>query len=130
VFTTVLALAFVLSADPPGQLNPQTLEVGQVGELMVKKDGILSEHAFDYKVSSVRDDSLIVQAKRSFPGRTDDGPRYLVIRGVPTKDRADDQAFKPTGQWKVTGTEKVKLAGGGTKTLLVLEPAKDEPKKD
>ena len=51
---------------------------------------------------------------------------WVLIKGINTTGTADGVELKISGEWKVTGTQAVKLAGGGQRTVFVLEPV---PKK-
>jgi hypothetical protein len=63
---------------------------------------------------------MLVEVDRS------DEPRFLV-RGVPTKDIADDIIIELKGTWKVTGTGPYTSARFGKKTYFIVEPLKKRP---
>jgi hypothetical protein len=117
----VALLAAPAVADDRKVLIPDKMAVGDVGRLSTQATAAILWHT--YKIVSVKPDYFVVRVYHT--GNSTNKPlNYLVIRGLPTKDLADDQEFKPTGTWKVVETQKVELAGGGVKTLLALEPVR------
>lgn len=112
--TLVVALLACLPAVAQPKLLPENMEVGKVGELW--PDGEGKPGAPDivrYLIAEVGDDWLALRL-------TGVGePSVIIVRGVPTKGLVDDRRWKPTGLWKVEGTEK-----WDGKTRFTLRPHK------
>lgn len=51
--------------------------------------------------------------------------KEVILRGVSTKDMADETNFDLKQELKVTGTTQYKTPSGRVRTLLLLEPVKE-----
>ena len=115
----IVALVFCLpSAAAAPKLLPTNMEVGQVGEFWPDGEGLPgARDVVEYIIAEVGDGWLALRIKG-----VGAGPPVVLVRGVPTKGLVDDRRWKPTGEWKVEGTERY-----NGKTVFTLRPHK--PKK-
>lgn len=112
----VLLLAVPAFAAP--KLLPTNMEVGKVGELWPDGHGLPgAKDVVEYNIAEVGSDWLALRVSGHGAG-----PSIIIVRGVPTKGLVDDRRWKPSGMWKVEGTEKYR----DKSSVFVLRPHVDK----
>ena len=110
--TLVAVLLFAAPIFADGMV-PKTMEVGKVGKLWPDGEGMVgAREVVKYTIAQVGDDWLALRVSGH-----GEGADLFIVRAVPTKGLVDDRRWKPTGEWKVTGTEKYR-----GKTVFTLQP--------
>ena len=116
-------LALAASAPAAEKLLPRTMEVGKVGELWpAGRSAPGGSVPVRYIVTEVGNDWLALRVETD---ETTGDRMTILVRGIDTKGAVDDRPWKPTGQWRVDGTEKYK----SSKTVFVLKPHQVKEKK-
>jgi pyruvate/2-oxoglutarate dehydrogenase complex dihydrolipoamide acyltransferase (E2) component len=90
-------------------INPYTLKVGQRGEFGTARA------VFQFEVQQVIDGERMLI--RVIGGR----PVSFLLKGVATKNHADDQQIELRGQYRVSGTYKYTAVSGASRTVFVVE---------
>jgi hypothetical protein len=106
------------AADEQESIWPK-LKVGKVGEF---KDS-QTKNYLKVRLVELASDKIFLAA-------IDENAPEFLVRGLPTKEYADDTVLELRGEWKVTGTGPYAKGGGfNEKTYFIVEPAPEARNK-